>query len=148
SGTITVGATNSAVLLSGTKTLYLSASGNVILGGSSTHDIIIGVKAASGASNATWNTTLWAAGLRVDSTSISSFSGAVTGTGQSNVIWARRIRELAASAGIATEDFTGSNQYTVNADGTGSVELTAIGLGTGGKLLVGVGAGDDPEGYE
>jgi uncharacterized protein (TIGR03437 family) len=151
-GSFTVGAANTANLLSGTKALYLSASGNVILGGTAAagaHDIIIGVKTnATGASNATWNSTLWASGLRVDGTTISSFAGAVAARGQTNVTWTRRIRELALGSGIAKEDFTGTNAYTVNSDSTGSIELTAIGLGTGGKMLVGAAVGDDPQAYE
>jgi uncharacterized protein (TIGR03437 family) len=142
---------NTQTLLTGTRTLYISASGNIILGGSASagaHDIVIGVKASSGASNATWNSTFWASGLRVDGTSVSAFSGGVAARGQTNVTWTRRIRELAQGSGIVKEDFTGANLYTVNADSTGSIELTAIGLGAGGKLLVGVSAGDDPTAYE
>jgi uncharacterized protein (TIGR03437 family) len=149
-GSFTVPST-AQTLLTGTKTLYLSASGNVVIGGSAVpgaHDIIIGVKAAAGASNATWNNTLWAAGLRVDGTTVSSFSGAVAARGGTNVTWSRRIRELAEGSGIAKEDFTGTNLYTVNSDGTGSIELTAIGLGAGGKMLVGAGVGDVPSAYE
>jgi uncharacterized protein (TIGR03437 family) len=138
-------------LLTGTKTLYLSASGNVVIGGSAVagaHDLVIGVRAASSASNATWSSTLWAAGLRVDGTTVSSFSGAVAARGGTNVTWTRRIRELAQGSGIAKEDFTGTNLYTVNSDGTGSIELTSIGLGAGGKMLVGAGVGDDLSAYE
>jgi uncharacterized protein (TIGR03437 family) len=150
SGSITIPSAGQS-LLAGTKTLYLSASGNVVLGGTAAagaHDLVIGVKTASGASNATWNSTLWAAGLRVDGTSVSSFSGAVAARGGTNVSWTRRIRELAQNAGIATEDFTGTNLYSVNSDSTGTMELTAIGLGAGGKALVGAGIGDDPTSYE
>jgi len=151
SGTFTVGSANNANLLSGTKALYLSASGNLILGGSTAagaHDIIIGVKAGSGANNATWNSTMWAAGLRVDTTSVSAFSGAVAARGGTNVTWTRRIREL-AGGGLAKEDFTGTNLYSIaNSDGTGTIEATAIGLGAGGKMLVGAATGTDSEAYE
>ena len=59
------------------RTLYLSASGNILLGGSTAaggHDILIGVKPVSGATNATWNATFWGAGLRVDSSAVSGYS--------------------------------------------------------------------------
>src|SRR5204863_175945 len=82
-------------LLSGTKTLYLSASGNVILGGSAVaggHDIVIGVKAISGGSNASWNSTFWGAGLRVDTLSVSAYSGAVAARGQGKVTWTKQIK--------------------------------------------------------
>jgi uncharacterized protein (TIGR03437 family) len=150
SGSFTVPAAGQT-LLTGTKTLYLSASGNVILGGSTAagaHDIIIGVKAATRAGFATWNSTLWAAGLRVDSGSVSSFSGAVAARGGNNITWTRRIRELAVGPSMAKEDFTGANTYTINSDGTGLIDLTAMGLGVGGSLLVAAGLGDDPAAYE
>jgi uncharacterized protein (TIGR03437 family) len=124
----------------------------MVIGGTSGaggHDIFIGVKPATGASTATWNSTLWAAGLRVDAASISAFSGAVAASGGTAVIWTRRIRQLSQATGIAAEDFTGTSQYKQNADGTGSLDdFTAIGLGAGGKLLVGAGIGDDPTAYE
>ena len=90
SGSLTVGAANNAQLLSGSRTLYLSASGNILLGGSTAaggHDILIGVKAVSGATNATWNATFWGAGLRVDPSAVSGYSGALAarGTGQTDV---------------------------------------------------------------
>ena len=149
-GTFTAGAANTANLLSGTKNLYLSASGNVILGGSpGSHDIVIGVKALTGATNATWNSTLWGAGLRVDTNSVSGYSGAIAARGLGNVTWTKRIKELAQSAGVSATDFTGINAYNLNADGTGTVDLTLIGLGTGGKLVAGASVNSlDPGAYE
>ena len=151
-GSFTVGDTNTANLLSGTKTLYLSASGNVILGGSTTpggHDIVIGVKSLTGASNATWNATLWAAGLRVDTTSVSGYSGALAARGQGKITWTKRIKALVQSVGVGLTDFTGINAYNLNVDGTGTADLTTIGLGAGGALLVGAAINPlDPGAYE
>jgi uncharacterized protein (TIGR03437 family) len=149
-GTFTVGAANTANLLSGTKNLYLSGSGNMILGGSpGSHDIVIGVKALTGASNATWNSTLWGAGLRVDTNSVSSYSGAIAARGQGKITWTKRIKELVQSSGVAVTDFTGINAYNLNADGTGTVDLTLIGVGTGGKLVAGGSINSvDPGAYE
>jgi uncharacterized protein (TIGR03437 family) len=139
-------------LLSGTRTIYVSATGNMILGGTQaagSHDIFIGVKPAANASTATWNSTLWAAGLRVDGTSVSAFSGAFAARGGAIVTQSRRIRQLTQNQGIAVEDFTGISQYKQNSDATGSLDTdTAIGLGTGGKLLVAGGIGDEPQTYE
>ena len=70
-GSLSVGTPSNAQLLSGSRMLYLSASGNILLGGSTAaggHDILIGVKPVSGGTNATWNATFWGAGLRVDAT--------------------------------------------------------------------------------
>jgi hypothetical protein len=77
-GTLDVGADDNAQLLSGSRTLYLSASGNILLGGSTAdggHGIMIGVKPLPGATNSSWNGTYWGAGLRVDSSSVAAYSG-------------------------------------------------------------------------
>ena len=92
-GSITVGLANNAQLLSGSRTLFLSSSGNIVLGGSTAaggHDIVIGVKAVSGASNATWNATFWGAGLRVDLNSVGGYSGTLSARGQGKLTWSKR----------------------------------------------------------
>lgn len=152
SGSFTVGSANTSNLLSGTRTLYLSATGNVILGGSTTpggHDIVIGVKAATEASNATWNSTFWGSGLRVDTSSVSGYAGSLAARGQGKITWTKRIKALVLSAGVGTTDFTGINNYNLKADGTGTVDLTAVGLNAGGTLLVGAAISPvDPGAYE
>jgi uncharacterized protein (TIGR03437 family) len=142
SGTFTVGTANPANLLSGTRNLYISASGNVILGGSVAaggHDIVIGVKTATGANAATWTGTYWGAGLRVDALSVSGYAGSLYSDSKSKIVWSKRYKDLVPSGGVGTLDFTGVNAtaYTVNPDGTGAVDLTVIGLNSGGKVLVG-----------
>jgi len=136
SGSISVGAANNAQLLSGARTLYLSASGNILLGGSSAaggHDILIGVKPLSGATNSTWSATFWGAGLRVDSSAASAYSGALAARGQGKLTWTKRFKALGAGA----FDYTGVNSYALGADGTGTVDLTQIALGTGGQAFTG-----------
>ena len=116
-GSLTVGAANNAQLLSGSRTLYLSASGNILLGGSTAaggHDIVIGVKPVSGATNATWNATFWGAGLRVDFSAVSGYSGALAARGQGKLTWSKRFKALGAGA----FDYTGINSYALGADGT------------------------------
>jgi uncharacterized protein (TIGR03437 family) len=153
-GSFTVGTADTANLLSGTKSLYLSASGNVILGGSTTpggHDIVIGVKAVSGASNSTWTSAnpYWGAGLRVDTTSVLGYSGAISARGTGKVTWSKRIKALVQGSGVTTADFTGINAYNLNADGTGTMDLTALGIGGGGALVVGASINPaDPGAYE
>jgi uncharacterized protein (TIGR03437 family) len=133
-GSASFGAASNTVLLSGNRTLYLSASGNVILGGSSnSHDILIGVKAVSSATNATWSDRFWGAGLRLDPTAVLGYSGSVAAVGTGKLTWTKRIKALGASA----FDFTGINGYTLKADGSGTVELSQVGLGAGGKAFVG-----------
>jgi uncharacterized protein (TIGR03437 family) len=137
-GTLNVGAASNAQLLSGSRTLYLSASGNILLGGSTAaggHDIVIGVKTMSGATNATWNSAnpFWGAGLRVDFTAVSSYSGALAARGQGKLTWSKRFKAL----GAGVFDYTGINSYSLTADGTGTVDLTRIALGAGGKAFAG-----------
>ena len=154
SGTFTAGSANNNNLLSGTRNLYVSASGNMILGGSVAPgglDIMVGVKAVSGANNGTWNATppFWGAGLRVDTTSVSGYSGAIAARGQGKVTWTKRIKELAQGAGVGTLDFTGINSYNLNPDGTGTMDLSVIGLGANATLVAGGAINSiDPGAYE
>ena len=147
-GGITVGTVNNAQLLSGTRTLYLSASGNIVLGGSAAaggHDIVIGVKALSGATNATWNATFWGAGLRVDPGAVSGYSGALAARGQGKLTWTKRFKAL----GAGVFDYTGVNSYSLGADGTGTVDLTQVAVGAAGNAFAGAAiSSTDPGAYE
>jgi uncharacterized protein (TIGR03437 family) len=148
SGTLTMGAAANTQLLSGARTLYLSASGNVLLGGSTVpggHDILIAVKGVSGATNATWNSSFFGAGLRLDATSALGYAGSLAARGQQKVTWTKRIKAMGAGA----FDFTGINGYALNPDGTGTVDLTNVGLGASGKAFVGAAISTaDPGAYE
>ncbi len=147
-GSLTAGAANNAQLLSGSRVLYLSASGNILLGGSTApggHDILIGVKPVSGGTNATWNATFWGAGLRVDSSAVSGYSGALSAGGKGKLTWTKRFKALGAGA----FDYTGTNSYTLTADGTGTVDLTQIAVGAAGKAFAGAAINPtDPGAYE
>jgi uncharacterized protein (TIGR03437 family) len=139
SGSITVGSANNAQLLSGSRTLYLSASGNILLGGSTAaggHDIVIGVKPVSGATNVTWKADdpFWGAGLRVDFSAVSGYSGALAARGTGKLTWTKRFKALGAGA----FDYTGINSYALSSpDGTGTVDFTQIALGAAGQAFVG-----------
>jgi uncharacterized protein (TIGR03437 family) len=147
-GTLNVGADDNAQLLSGTRTLYLSASGNILLGGSTAaggHGIMIGVKPLAGASDSTWNATYWGAGLRVDSTAVSAYSGALAARGQRKLTWSKRFKALLVGA----FDYTGVNSYALGADGSGTVDFTQVSLGDGGRAFVGAAINsNDPGAYE
>jgi uncharacterized protein (TIGR03437 family) len=147
-GSIAVGAANNAQLLSGSRTLYLSASGNILLGGSTAaggHDILIGVKPLSGATNSTWNATFWGAGLRVDSTAVTAYSGALAARGQGKLTWTKRFKAL----GAGVFDYTGVNSYVLGADGTGTSDFTQVALGAAGKAFAGAAINtNDPGAYE
>ncbi|HXB68430.1 MAG TPA: IPT/TIG domain-containing protein, partial [Candidatus Acidoferrales bacterium] len=135
-GTASFGTAAATQLISGSKNLYVSADGNVVIGGSVTtgsHDFLIAVKAVSGVTNATWNNKFWGAGLRVDPNAVTGYSGSMAAGGAAKVYWTKR--EKAMGAGVF--DFTGINGYSLNADGSGTMELTQVGLGAGGKAFVG-----------
>jgi hypothetical protein len=147
-GTLNVGADDNAQLLSGSRTLYLSASGNILLGGSTAdggHGIMIGVKPLSGATNATWNATYWGAGLRVDSSAVAAYSGALAAGGQRKVTWTKRFKAL----GAGVIDYTGINSYDLGADGTGTSDYTHVALGAGRQAFTGAAINaNDPGAYE
>lgn len=135
-GTASFGSAATTQLISGSKNIYLSADGNVLIGGSPTagsHDFLIAVKAVSGATNATWNNTFWGAGLRVDSSAVYGYSGSMAARGTGKATWTKREKAMGAGA----FDFTGINGYALNADGSGTMELAQVGLGAGGKAFVG-----------
>ena len=148
SGTLTAGAPSNSQLLSGGRTLYWSANGNIVIGGSSVaggHDIVIGVKAISGASNATWNATFFGAGLRVDPTATLGYSGALAARGKGKVTWSKRYKALGAGA----FHYTGVNNYALGADGTGTVDYSQVALGAAGNAFAGATINaNDPLAYE
>jgi uncharacterized protein (TIGR03437 family) len=150
SGTISFGPTSTGAILSGSRIFYVSATGNVLLGGSATagsHDILIAVKAPASSSSSSWNADFWAAGLRYNAAAapvdVSGYAGSVAARGSGKAWWYRRIKEL----GFGTLDFSGLNSYSLAADSSGTMELARIGFG--GKALVGSGVnGFDSGAYE
>jgi uncharacterized protein (TIGR03437 family) len=140
-GSANFGTASTAALLSGSRTLYLSADGNVLLGGSTaagSHDFFIAVKADTGATNTTWSADFWGAGLRSDASIALGYAGAVSARGLGNLTWTKRYKEL----GQGVYDFTGVQTYSLNSDGSGTFLAagTALGpmaLGAGGKTFVG-----------
>src|ERR1019366_1832225 len=91
------------------------------------HDIVIGVKALSSATNATWNATYFGAGLRVDSSAVAAYSGALAARGQGKLTCTKRFKALGADV----FDYTGVNSYALGADGNGTVDFTQVSLGAG-----------------
>ncbi len=150
SGSFSFGPYDIATLLSGNRNFYVSASGNMILGGApGTHDILIGVKAVAGATAASWNGNFWGSGLRFNTFSsavdVTGYSGAVTARGTGTLTWTKRIKALSFGA----FDFTGINAYTLQADGSGTVELAQAGLGAAGRAFVASAVSSrDPSAYE
>lgn len=124
-------------LLSGAKSFYVSADGNLILGGAvaaGAHEILLGVKAAASTANSSWNGDYWSAGLRVDGSDFLSYSGSAAARGGGTLTLTRRIKE----SSYGSYDFTGINGYSLASDGSGTVELSKAGLGTGAKAFVAI----------
>jgi uncharacterized protein (TIGR03437 family) len=145
SGTVSLGAASNSVLLSGSRNVYVSADGNMVIGGSLTagaHDFLIGVKSMSGASNASWNANsgqnFWAAGLRFDAADAApliGFTGSAAPGGISgNVTWSKRLKLL----NQGNLDFTTVNGYALAADGSGPVAsaLMQMALGAQGDVFL------------
>ncbi len=141
-GTLTFG--NASALLSGSKNIYVSADGNVIIGGSvasGAHDFLIGVKSVANPTLSSWNEKAWTAGLRYESSPSQpawiSHAGSLAPSGAGSATLYRRLNALNAGA----SDFTAADPYAVNPSGFLTVELTQVGLGAGGTF---VGSAIDP----
>jgi uncharacterized protein (TIGR03437 family) len=136
--TAAFGTVSLSSLLSGTRTVYISKDGNVLVGGSTangSHDIFVAVKGTSAASNSLWTASpgYWGAGLRRDATGVTGYAGSEinggTGTsgGPGKLIWSRRLKVL----GVGNVDFTGVNSYALNPNGSGTAELAQVAVGGG-----------------
>ncbi len=143
------GLTSATQILAGNETIYVSSSGNVILGGAndgSTQDIWVGFKAGNGLA---WTDKFWHAGLRFENPgNASAYSGSLTLINASSLTFTRRLHQLQPT-GAVTYDFTGTNAFTLGADGSGTAALTRVALGAAGNGFVGTAVDpNDPGGYE
>ena len=151
-GSFSFGAASNAQLLSGSRTIYVSADGNILLGGNTaagSHDFLFAVKSLSGATNITWNGDYFGAGLRVDPNDPGQpvalgYAAAVSARGLGNLTWTKRFKEVGAGA----YDFTGTNSYSLTADGAGTADLSSVALGAGGKAFNGVVLSSNDPGFE
>src|SRR5712692_65662 len=105
SGTATfplqTGSTSATQILAGNETIYVSSSGNVVLGGAndgSTQDFWVGFKAGNGL---TWTDRFWHAGLRFESPgNASAYSGSLALINSQSLTFTRRLRQLQPSGAI------------------------------------------------
>jgi len=146
SGTIDFGAAQSSQLVSGSKTFYISADGNIVLGGSpGGFDVLVGIRSLTGtASNATENGIYYMGALeeQIDTTgqsanSIDAFYGSVNANGAGTSLFHNRIQALT----YAVYDYTFDSEYTVQGDGTAApadvpYQFT---LGDNGKAFISLG---------
>jgi uncharacterized protein (TIGR03437 family) len=151
SGTLTFGPASTSSLLSGGKNVYLSADGNVLIGGSTaaeSHDIMIGVKAIANPTASSWSGSMWTSGLRYESATgqpswISNVGSLAARVAGSNTIY-QRLKALGAGA----TDFTAAEAYSLNTGGSITEELSQVGLGAGGTFVEAAIDPTDPGGFE
>lgn len=120
------GTSASTQLLSGVKNIYLSADGNILIGGSTeagVHDFLIATKNPStGAGNQLVEGTYFAGGLRLDNESRpSSFTGAASSNGAGRIVWSRRMRDSGRVI-----DQTAASAYRVLSDGAGTLDQNSL----------------------
>ncbi len=145
SGTITFpsSGTTQSQLVSGTKSLFLSADSNLLLGGSPTgFDILIGVRASSSSATPAISGTFYAAGFDQDSSTpstatIDAFYGSLNGAGGASGMnfWHQRLNPM----NTQTYDYTFASSVSLDSTGTASKSLVHYDLGVNGKAILIVG---------
>lgn len=121
SGTVNFGGSGSQ-LVNGSKILYISADGNIVLGGSAAgFDTFVAIRALSGAgSNSTASGEYYMAALEnqlgtsSQATAIDAYYGSVNATGGGTSLFHNRIQSLI----FPVSDYTFDSVYTVSATGT------------------------------
>jgi len=136
-------------LIGGSKILYVSSDGSLLLGGASDgFDILVGVKALPGTvSDSNLQGLLYVSGIQVNfvpalsggSVDWSSNSGSFNASGTGVSIWHQRLH---APGGAAT-DTTFSSDYMLGADGTVSESYYRYGVGAGGGAFILTGNADN-----
>jgi uncharacterized protein (TIGR03437 family) len=127
------------------KNIYLSQSGNMLIGGSQiagSQDFLACVKQFSGTpKTSTWSGLYWTGGLRFDTdigtnASTSAFAGAVNvAPSLTNLTMSQRLHQLGIAPGF---DFTGANPYSLNSDLTFASNFDIVGLGANASLFTAV----------
>ncbi len=134
-------------LVSGQKTLYVSADGNLLLGGDPNgFDLIIGIKSLSGpAANAMYQGTYFNAALENDASdeaagnnNVDSFYGSTLALGSQG---ATISHERLAYFDTAAYDYTTDGSYNFAADGTYNDGVYQYFMGVDGKAVLVVGTG-------
>ncbi len=125
SGTLTL---PGSALINGIRSLWVSSDGTLALFGSTTpggHDLWVGTKSFNGvATAASFRNLFFRAGLRYEANKAGAYAGSSNSIGTGKLVSSLRVRQ---PEGVL--DFTGANNYTVNADGTGTIELGRLALG-------------------
>jgi len=148
-GTLTfpTAATPETALVSGQKTLYVSADGSILLGGDPNgFDLIMGIKSLSGsAANSMYQGTYYNAALENDASkladgdnSIDSFYGSTLALGSQG---ATISHERLAYFNMAAYDYTTDGSFDFAADGTYNDGMFQYIMGLDGQAVLIVGTG-------
>lgn len=154
SGSINFGPVNASQLISGTKPIYISKSGNVFINATTdagVQDLVIGIKSmptTPAPTNASFSGSFFSAGLRLQASSTNPTSSCYTGGLNSNgnvALFTRRLRQTAVAN---TFNYTGSQTYTVNPDASVLAGDYVAGLGTAGLFVQAEASQTDYMGFE
>ena len=146
SGTVNFGSASS--LINGSKNLYVSQDGNILLGGSpGGFEILVGVRAITPpATSSNFRGTYFLAGLDEDASqlsngtiSIDSFYGSNDAKGEGTVIRHFRLSQVSYSP----YDFTFDTAFSFEPDGTQQKDFFQNMLGINGQALLSVGRQDE-----
>jgi uncharacterized protein (TIGR03437 family) len=144
-GTVTFPGTagDPSQIVSGARTLYVSADGNWFVGGSTSgSDIFFGFRAPSGtSSNTMLSGTYFMAGMEDYLESgggfLDCFYGSINTAGDGNLIWHQRFEDI---VDIVTYDYTFNAPITIGADGSyydGSIYTYLAGADGKAMMLIG-----------
>ncbi|MGI8744548.1 MAG: hypothetical protein ACR2NN_18640 [Bryobacteraceae bacterium] len=131
-------------LISGAKTLFVSADGNLLLGGSPNgFDILIGIRAPAAGTQSTIAGTFYLGGLEEDNSTTSSpvidaYYGSLNGNGAGINIWHQRINFV----GKNPFDNTFSSSVTLDSTGAATKSTVHYDVGANGRALLLVGRTD------
>ena len=145
---VTAPITTTNQLLLGDKQFYISPGGDYLIGGSTSqgaHDLIFAMRTLPGAATASnFSGLYYGAGLKIDQSRPSSFSGAVNALGTGKAVWSRRTRQPEGNA-----DVSAINSYTINSDGAGSLLSNRFAIGAGSNIFLSCGTSFvDSDNYE
>jgi len=151
-GTITFPTSSSplSALVSGPKAFYLSADGNLLVGGSTTgFDLMVGIRSVSGSGpdlNSRYQGTYYTGALENDASDLSngnnnidSFYGSTLSLGQGTAI--SHLRLLFFNGGGAF-DQTSDSTYSFGSDGTQQKAALEYLLGANGQAILKTGRGN------
>jgi uncharacterized protein (TIGR03437 family) len=138
-------------LFTGSKILYVSFDGTIVLGGgANTFDIFVGIRPTSlPANNATFKSTYFLAGMEdiapdvsAGTDNINTYAGSVNPFGNGAAVSHLRINNI-SSAGAQIYDYTYSLGYDFASDGTDTQDFLHYALGLEGDGVVIVGRGSE-----